>query len=479
MKQLEILDRLKPLIESSPGIQGTLLIGSFARNTHKWNSDVDLSFWIDESFVPAVFIKEAKDRFSSIFQFGLHTSYRQHLTLYFTDRPKVDIGLFRSMEELDRNFLGSEIKDIEGAILFDPKNLLVDHLKRISLGREPGGITDYPAEIALLAEKFLFDFEQFSEAHKRSDAYKSYFFYNIALNAAIQIRFLARGNRSFHFLPKNFVNTVLSREEGLDFRDLHGTLYLPEVNQLKRRLIDFYLQSLEESEAVEKNRLLEIAEFCEYVYARDFIWNFRDIAEINPRIKPGQIYRASSLTRYQDEVFFLEFLNERKINQILDLRADDEIAANPYDSAKIGACRQIRIPIDPRIQSEAFRANSGNGTNEEIAYRYFATECKEQVRQMFEALVENQAGASVIHCHAGKDRTGTMVTLIHLLSGAGKEIVEMDYLASEMDTRAGLLGEFGGIVASHGGIESYLLACGISPATLKRFRAQMLKGELG
>lgn len=477
MKQLEILNRLKPLIRAFPGIQGALLIGSFARNTPKWNSDVDLSFWVDDSFEPNDFIAQAEAHFGDIFTFGLHTAYRNHLTLYFSDRPKVDIGLFNSMGGLNRNFLGSEIKDIEASILFDPNKVLKSHLLKISKDRVPGGISDYAAEIHLLAEKFLFDFEQFSEAHKRSDAYKSYFFYNIALNAAIPIRYLARGNRSFHFLPKNFATTVLSREEGYDFRELKGTLYLPEVNAVKRRLIDFFMEGLQESQAIDPARLKQISEFCEYVYVRDFIWNFRDIADINPHIKPGIIYRASSMTRYQEEAFFPEFMANKGIANLIDLRDHDEIALNTYSLDRIAPAKHIHIPIDPRKQSETFRADNLYGTHEEIAYRYFALECKPQIKRMFEVLANPDAGASVIHCHAGKDRTGVMATLIHLLSGADENSIHMDYIASEMDTRPGLLAEFRKIIDKTGGITPYLLSCGISPETLDFFRANILKGQ--
>lgn len=477
MKQLNTLQQLNPVIKNFSGIQGALLIGSFARNTPKWNSDVDLSFWVDNSFEPDDFIAQAEKQFGEKFTFGLHSAYRNHLTLYFFDRPKVDIGLFDTMEGLDRNFLGSEIKDIEASILFDANKVLKNHLLEISKNRVPGGISDYAAEVKLLAEKFLFDFEQFSEAHKRSDAYKSYFFYNIALNAAIQIRYLARGNRSFHFLPKNFATTVLSREEGYEFRDLNGTLYLPEVNALKRRLIDFFMDGLQESKAIEPARLNQISEFCEFVYSRDFIWNFRDIADINPFIQPGVIFRSSSMTRYQEEDFFPEFIASKGIKNFIDLRDHDELAQNPYALERLASAKHIHLPIDPRKQSKTFQADNLYGTHEEIAYRYFALECKPQIKQLFEVLAHSESGASVIHCHAGKDRTGVMISLIHLLSGADEKVIQMDYAASEMDTRPGLLAEFRKIVDRAGGIVPYLLSCEISQQTIDLIRTTMMKGQ--
>lgn len=470
MKQLEALNQLTPLIQTFPGIQGALLIGSFARNTPKWNSDVDLSFWIDPDFNAQAFIAEARNIFPETLHFGLNATYRHHLVLYFTDRPKIDISLTDHIQGLDRNFLGSEITNPEASILFDPNGALKKHLLDITQTWVPGGITDYAAHVNSFAEKFLFDFEQFSEAHRRSDAYKSYFFYNIALNAAIQIRYLARGHRTFHFLPKNFAAHVLTREEEAAFRQLHGTLYLAEVNGLKRRLIDFFLESLLEAQVIEKTRLDEIAAFCECIYARDYIWNFRDLADINPRIQRGRIFRSSSLTRYQQEPSFPEFLAGKQIETIIDLRDDDELAQNPYDPDRLGLVRHLRLPMDPRQQSDYFKAHYHYGSHKEIAYRHFAVACKDQIKQLFEALAEPGDAAAVIHCHAGKDRTGTLVTLIHLLSEADEATIQMDYLASEMDTDLVLLTAFREIVEQAGGIRPYLMSCEISPDTLEAFQ---------
>ncbi len=474
MKQLESLKQLTPLIRTFPGIQGAVLIGSFARKTQKWNSDLDLSFWIDESFDPEAFIAQVKEEMGEIFQYGLHSSYRQHLALYFTDRPKLDIGIYHAIHELDRNVLGSEIEDIEAAILWDPQQLLKDHLIQISQDHVPGGMSDFAETVILLAEKFLYDFEQFSEAHRRSDSYKSYFFYNIALNAAIQIRYLARGHRAFLFLPKNFATTVLDREEDQAFRMLKGTLYLPEVNGIKRRLIDFFLQGLKESHALTNHRLQEIKTFCEFLYIRDYIWNFRDLADLNPRLRPGLIFRASSLTRYQHEPFFFEFMAKKRIQKVLDLRDHDELANNPYDPVCLGSVQHIHLPVDPRKQSEYFQANYHYGSHKEIAYRHFALECKPQIKQLFEELAEPGEYAAVIHCHAGKDRTGVLVTLIHLLSGVDEATILMDYLASEMDSDPRLLSAFREFVDQAGGIRPYLLSCDIDPNTIDAFQNKVL-----
>ena len=472
MKQLETINSLKTFLPQCDGIRGALLIGSFARATAKWSSDIDLSFWISPEFDAKGFIRNTNQLFGDKMVFGNYSAYRKHLTLYFSDHPKVDISIFSEIDGLDQFFLGSEIKEVEQSILYDPEDALSDPLKRIVSRKANSKKWELAEELAIRIDKFIYDFEQFSEAHRRSDAWRSHYYYNIALNSAVQIFYLARGNREFAFLPKNLTSLVLRKEELESFYALRGTLYLPEVNEVKRRLILFVMAALKESNGVETERIAEIESFLEYVYRRDYLWNFRDLSEINPLIRPGRLFRSSSLAQYQEDDFLLQFLAGKSITTIIDLRENDEVATDPYHTERMGGINRVHIPVDPRVQSEAFRKQHVYGSNVEIAYRYFALECKPQILRFFKVLAGGHEGAIVTHCHAGKDRTGVLITLLHLLSGADQNTIEMSYTASEMDTQMTYLREFLNIIEQQGGIIHYLTSCGVTERILEEIQSR-------
>ena len=84
--------------------------------------------------------------------------------------------------------------------------------------------------------------------------------------------------------------------------------------------------------------------------------------------------------------------------------------------------------------------------------------------------------AITIHCHAGKDRTGILISMLHLLSGADKNVVYNDYLATEMDTKKEYLDIVLNIIESKGGIEYYLMDCGLSFDQVEQLKMKITNG---
>ncbi|NJK95622.1 MAG: hypothetical protein HC905_12600 [Bacteroidales bacterium] len=121
------------------------------------------------------------------------------------------------------------------------------------------------------------------------------------MQVAIQLNHLAKGQTKFNFLPKNFIANVLTKAEQKDFYSLRGSLFLPEANEQKRKLLGFFYSSVQSLVTTEK--LTELKLFCETIYNRDFLWNFRDISLHNPKIKSGLIYRTATMTLIQNETF--------------------------------------------------------------------------------------------------------------------------------------------------------------------------------
>lgn len=205
-----------------------------------------------------------------------------------------------------------------------------------------------------------------------------------------------------------------------------------------------------------------------------YLWNFRDISLYNPRIKKGMIYRTATMTLFQNEDFFEEFLDKKKIKTVIDLRAEREVSESKYTVDSLQNFNWIHCPFDPWNQSIKFQATHHQGTNIEIAYRFFALECQSSIRKAIKAILQEQ-NSIVIHCHAGKDRAGIFITLLHLVSGADSETVYNDYLASEMDTKKDYLNIVLDIIKDENGIENYLLSCGLNENQVSNLRQKLIK----
>jgi hypothetical protein len=121
----------------------------------------------------------------------------------------------------------------------------------------------------------------------------------------------------------------------------------------------------------------------------------------------------------------------------------------------------VSTPWDPWNQPEWFKEKYHFGNNADIAYRFFILGCKDQIQKAMRAILESE-GAVAVHCFAGKDRTGIFFSLLHLLVGCEKDDLYNDYLASETDVVLDRLIQVLDVVKEHGGIEKYLISCGLN-----------------
>ncbi len=128
------------------------------------------------------------------------------------------------------------------------------------------------------------------------------------------------------------------------------------------------------------------------------------------------------------------------------------------------------------------------------------------MREVLGLLSNDEHLPALVHCSAGKDRTGFVIALIQLLVGVPYPRVMDDYLLSNehfaarrerlirilhlvtllqlspermrilLSARPELLDEVHGeIVERHGSVESYLRdACGIDSASLQRLKSRLL-----
>lgn len=205
------------------------------------------------------------------------------------------------------------------------------------------------------------------------------------------------------------------------------------------------------------------------------IVNFRDIAHADTRLIHQRVFRSATLTTYQNDTEFIHFLNENNIVQIIDLRADRELAADGYTNRSKSLFNYTHAPFDPwRAHSQEFDKQYNYGTNVEIAYRFFILECKASVAFVMRTILAQKSNAVLIHCHAGKDRTGIIVALLYLIMGINYTIILQDYLASKLDTKEAYLKIMLELIDLHGGIEFYLRSCGLTTDEIQQLKIFLL-----
>ena len=476
MVQLNKIDQLQKMFPNVIGIDVALLYGSFGRNEATPNSDIDIQLLVNSDFEISILKDQLQKLFYTEVQSIREVAMRNKVVVYFKYQPKIELSICTSISEIDKYYLGSEITDFEHTVLYQGLPKLYDigsYLAQLTSDYNSKKTKQqFEKHVVDLIDKFIYEFESCSSMQRRSDGYQFYFFYNIALHIAVQLNHLSKGYSKFNFLPKYFIANILRKDEQETFYNLKGTLFLPEANQQKRKLLDFYYSAIETMVSTEK--MSEVKMFCEWLYNRDFLWNFRDISTHNPKIKSGRIYRTATMTLFQNESRFDELLREKQINTVIDLRADKEIEELPYHEPALSKFKYVKAQLDPWNQPEWFKQKHHHGTNEEIAYRYFALGCNDQIKNVMEAIIEEETGSVALHCFAGKDRTGIFISMLHMLADTPMETIYADYLASEVDVNISRLNIVLDIITEKGGVEPYLLSCGLTDNQISKLKQKLL-----
>lgn len=254
-------------------------------------------------------------------------------------------------------------------------------------------------------------------------------------------------------------------------------------------------------------------------------WNFRDVAE-TAGLQPGRLFRSSELSKLDDGG--RRALIELGVTDVADLRSPAEVARRGGGAVPEGvAVHNLPFPeVSHSHEGEAPHESSWNKMMTEFseehpsvaAHRWMTAEyerfptlggARRAVRQIVTMLADGRP--VLVHCFAGKDRTGFAVAVALEAAGVPAEDILADYLRSNdavtplrnailttMRSREGMTDEVLSFAESrltdevlgvredylatarrvldetHGGLAGYLDAAGVTPADVQRLRAQLL-----
>ncbi|KJK59531.1 tyrosine-protein phosphatase [Saccharothrix sp. ST-888] len=168
--------------------------------------------------------------------------------------------------------------------------------------------------------------------------------------------------------------------------------------------------------------------------------NVRDLGGLSTtdgrRTRRGAVIRADNLDLLTAEGWAA--LTDAGIRTVVDLR--DEQEHRPLLPRPAGV-DLVRVPLD-QLAGPAWWEEFGEFDGTPLSFRPYLDHCPDAVRSVVSAVATARPGAVVVHCGAGRDRTG--LAALVLLAAARTEPGEIvaDYLLSTANLRPlrGLLG---------------------------------------
>jgi len=243
--------------------------------------------------------------------------------------------------------------------------------------------------------------------------------------------------------------------------------------------------------------------------------NFRDIGGLPTRdgavVRPGMIYRSEGPASF--EAVHLEELAALNIKLVCDLRSEGERAKDPNDWADGARLLNLDVTADLRAQSnnawEALKDDPSERVLRRAMIENYASipqALRPHLRHLVKAVVAGETPV-LIHCTAGKDRTGVLIALLLKAIGVADEVIAADYersdvFAKNLKLRGGIETQFeeafgfrpnqalidamigvdvallhaalDALVAQWGSIEGYFAAADIDAGLLDRFCMRMV-----
>lgn len=152
----------------------------------------------------------------------------------------------------------------------------------------------------------------------------------------------------------------------------------------------------------------------------------------NRQVQWGQFYRSGKLSRLTARDHAL--IDDLGIRTIFDFRREEEQQQHPTPGFELSFAKILSLPIgEGSARSFVELVQDVNLTSQDITagmksiYRDLALEHSNQYREVFQHLLTNDTPL-LIHCTAGKDRTGVGAALILLALGVSREDVLQDYV---------------------------------------------------
>lgn len=166
------------------------------------------------------------------------------------------------------------------------------------------------------------------------------------------------------------------------------------------------------------------------------IYNFRDVggyaAKDGRTVQWQRLYRADSLSWLTGED--IDRFHALKIRTVIDLRHPDEVERRGRAPEAEGL-QYFNLPIEGR-RWDISMFDEAHGVGRFLADRYLevSEDGVDNIRQAVTTIADAGNAPVVVHCAAGKDRTGLIIALVLTLIGVPEEVIVDDYALTGLVT---------------------------------------------
>lgn len=246
--------------------------------------------------------------------------------------------------------------------------------------------------------------------------------------------------------------------------------------------------------------MTDLADMTERLIPLSGTFNVRDVGGYPTPDGPiawGRLLRADALHRLDDEG--RSRLTALGLRTVIDLRREVERDHRP-DALDGMTFTALHLPI---LGGDLVARFAELPTLADVYTSIVDAEGR-SLAAVVSALAEPDGLTAVVHCTAGKDRTGIVVAMVLDMLGVDDEIIAADYAASATLLRSGfelprgtvsemsdlppevvanllgsppelILGVLSAVRTSHGSVEQYLVAQGMAPTVPAQLRQALIQ----